>query len=147
MNSERRAIALALVQQTALQQAQRTIAELHEYTVLVRTKEFGDDILFIELYNNEKSWSTYVQREDIIIDKHPNPKCELYKLDSVASLFNIPCTGTSVSLMTGHDFSIGILSSDHYTVVCNGKHFSNINMHMLVLDDLCAKLHAFMNHQ
>jgi hypothetical protein len=149
MNSERRAIALALVQQTALQQAQRTIAELHECTVLADIKEIEYNQLCIRLYNHEKSKSIIIARDNIHIDVVTDQTALFSYLESTVALFGVNARGESLHV---HDksnwdnFYMIIYGDGEYTLCYNGECYDDRNMLVSVIDKICKALYAFANH-
>jgi hypothetical protein len=150
MNSERRAIALALVQQTALQQAQHTIAELHECTVLANIKEIEGDKLCIRIYNDKISNTIIIARDNIYIKITNDETSSFRYLESTMALFGVHARGQSLRIWDNSNqfnFDMIIDGDDNYRLYTGHTWYTKLGMHVSVINKICKALYAFANHK
>jgi hypothetical protein len=148
MNSDRRAVALALVQQTALQQAHRTIAELHECTVLADIKEIEGDKLCLRIYDHKKSNSIIIARDNINIEVITYQTASFSYLESTVALFGVRAQDQRLRIWDESDwsrFDIDIVEDDDYSLDSRIAYYDTNNMHVSVMDKICKAIYAFMN--
>jgi hypothetical protein len=148
MNSERRTVALALVQQAVIEKNQHTIAELHECTVLADIKEIEDDQLCIRIYNHEKSDSIIIARDNINMKVSSDHEASFSYLKSTVALFGVHAQGEYLKIWDESDwsrFDIVIVEDDDYSLYSRIACYDINNMHISVMDKICKAIYAFMN--
>jgi hypothetical protein len=148
MNSERRTVALTLVQQTVIDKYRCEINELHGFIVLPDIKEIEDDQLCIRIYNHEKSNSIIIARDNISVKVTANQVFLFNYLRSIATLFGAHARGERLRIYDKSDpfnFDMFIEGDNNYRLFTDNACYNTNNMHVSVIDKICKALYAFMN--
>jgi hypothetical protein len=148
MNNDRRAVALALVQQTIIEKHQHTITELLKCTLLADIKEIEGDQLCIRLYNNEKSNNVIIARNNINTKISTDQTASFSYLKSTMALFGAHAQGEYLQIWDHNNslnVNIMIKGDSNYYCFMGRTLYININIHVCVIDKICKAIYAFMN--
>jgi hypothetical protein len=150
MNSERRTVALALVQQTVIEKNQRTIAELHECTMLADINEIEDDKLCIRLYNDMISNTIVIARDNINIKITTDQAASFSYLESTMTLFGVHSRGQRLRILDESNplnFDLIIRGDDNYSLYSGNTWYTKLYILAFVINKICKALYAFANHK
>jgi hypothetical protein len=148
MNSERRAIALALVQQAVIESTSHTHANVYDYTVLADIKEIEDGKLCISIFDGKTRNDIILHLADIVFEVYNDYGYGFYKLEPTVSLFGIVNHNQSLIIKDAHsesNFSMTIRSDSMYHIFSKYKLYNFANMHISIVNKICKALYAFIN--
>jgi hypothetical protein len=148
MNSDRRALALALVQQTVIEKNRCEITELLDCTVFVDFKEIEGDRLCIRLYNNNGSERIIIARKNIYMEITNDHASSFSYLESTMALFGVRARGRSLRILDNSNqfnFDMTIKGDNDYRLSSGNTWGSKYGMLAFVINKICKALYAFAN--